>query len=76
MKINKQKIKEILEAYSIMMNPDTMQSEIAAERLQVCDICEYNVKKLGLAKCSLCSCIIRGKVFSARNSCPANKWKR
>lgn len=76
MKITKEKIKEILEAYSIMLNPDTQQSEIAAERLQICDKCEYNIKKIGLAKCSLCSCIIRGKVFSTKNSCPANKWKR
>ena len=44
--MTKEKIKEIIKAYSVMINPSEIQSVIALERLTICDSCEYNKKNL------------------------------
>lgn len=74
--MTKEKVKEIIKAYAVMINPNDIQSIIALERLAICDSCEFNKKKLGISKCSLCGCVIKAKVFTDKNSCPINKWKR
>jgi hypothetical protein len=71
------KLKEIIEAYSIMMSPDDRQTQIAMERLMVCNECPANkVNSAGIRYCGECGCVIKAKVFSTKNSCPLNKWEK
>lgn len=69
------KIKEILKAWNIKFNPSEEQAKLAAERLSVCDTCEFKVSNLGIKRCSVCGCALKGKVFSpVKGACPKGKW--
>jgi hypothetical protein len=68
------RIEEIFKAWSIWFNPDDAQSELAAERIQICDSCEHK-RTNPMIHCGLCGCILRGKIYSpTKGACPAGKW--
>ena len=79
--MNLSKIKEIFNAYAVMMDPTTEQSAIAAQRLETCNSCEFiketNLGALGVVKaCGLCGCVLKGKVFvPTKDGCPKKKWE-
>lgn len=76
-KLTKDKVKEIIKAYSIMLSPDEEQSMIAIQRLSICDTCESKkVNGVGLHYCGECGCFLKAKVFSETNNCPLNKWEK
>jgi rubredoxin len=69
------KIEEILKAWNISFSPNEAQAQLAAERLTVCDLCEFKVTNLGLKRCKVCGCALKGKVFSpVKGACPKGKW--
>lgn len=75
--MNVRKIKEIIQAYSIMLRPNEEQNKIAIERLEICDGCDKRkVNSVGIPYCGECGCVIRAKIFAKSNSCPLKKWKR
>ena len=77
MKLGKEKIKDILKAYAIMLNPDEEQSLIAIHRLSVCDGCDRkNTNRVVLHYCGECGCFLKAKAFSETNTCPLNKWEK
>jgi len=77
MKLGKEKIKDILKAYAIMLNPDEEQSLIAIQRLSVCDECDSKkTNSVGLHYCGECGCFLKAKAFSETNTCPLNKWEK
>ena len=69
------KVQEILKAWNISFNPNDAQAQLATERLSVCDSCEFKVSNLGIKRCSVCGCALKGKVFSpVKGACPKGKW--
>ncbi len=74
------KIKEIFNAYAVMADPTTEQSEIAAQRLETCNNCPFMKESdMGFTVvkiCGECGCLLRAKVFvTEKTSCPKNKWE-
>lgn len=69
------KIEEIFKAWNISFNPDEKQAELASKRIETCNSCEYKVTNLGVNRCSVCGCALKGKVFSpVKGACPKGKW--
>jgi hypothetical protein len=69
------KIEEIFKSWNIAFNPDNKQSELASKRIEICNGCEFKVTNLGINRCSVCGCALRGKVFSpVKGACPKEKW--
>ena len=71
------KIKEIVTAWAIAVNPTEEQKEVAEQRLQTCMGCESWAKSaVGIEYCSICGCLTKAKVFSPKGiqACPLNKW--
>jgi hypothetical protein len=68
------KVKEILVSYLTAMNPTEEQKVLAEKRLETCLECEHWVQNP--ARCGLCGCLTKGKVFTPRgaDACPAHKW--
>jgi hypothetical protein len=71
------KVKDIVSAYKIMLNPNDTQEEIAMERLLVCHNCPFlKENSAGIKYCGQCGCVIKAKIYSKNNNCPENKWTR
>jgi hypothetical protein len=71
------KIKEIIEAYAVKVNPTQEQKEAAEVRLATCMECpEWKKNPLGIAYCGKCGCATSGKIFSQKGmqACPLHKW--
>jgi len=74
------KVKEIFNAYAVMVDPTTEQSTIAAKRLETCNSCPF-IKEIdwgvGMVKiCGQCGCVLKAKVFvPEKTACPENKWE-
>lgn len=68
------KIQEIFTAWRIALDPNETQSELASERIQICDSCEFKMT-IPLIHCGKCGCVLKGKIFSpVKGACPENKW--
>jgi hypothetical protein len=78
--MNLSKIKEIFNAYAVMVDPTLEQSKIAATRLETCNGCEF-MKEMDagvttLKICGQCGCLLKAKVFvPEKTGCPENKWE-
>jgi hypothetical protein len=71
------KIKEIFKSWNIALNPDETQAELASQRIEICNSCEFKVENLGFNQCSICGCALKAKVFSpVRGACPEGKWDK
>lgn len=69
------KVEEIFKAWNIALNPDDKQAELAAKRIEICNSCEHKVKNLGINRCSVCGCALKGKIFSpVEGACPEGYW--
>ena len=69
------KIQEIFKAWNIAIDPNEKQAELASKRIEICNSCEYKVTNLGINRCSVCGCALKGKVFTpAVGACPKGKW--
>jgi prolyl 4-hydroxylase len=69
------KLQEIFQAWNIAFDPNSEQSELAAKRIEICNSCSKKVTNLGINRCSVCGCALKGKVFSpAKGACPEGKW--
>ena len=70
------KIKEIIQAYAIAINPTKEQKQWAEKRLEICMKCEHWKSQLGIEYCGKCGCATKGKVFSPKGmeACPLGKW--
>lgn len=69
------KIEEIFKAWNIAFDPDKEQAELAAKRIEICNNCDKKVTNLGINRCSVCGCALKGKVFSpVKGACPEGKW--
>jgi rubredoxin len=75
------KIQEIFHAWRIALDPNEQQVELASERIQICNECEFKVIE-PIIHCSLCGCVLRGKIFTPikgteeKPTCPKHKWKQ
>jgi hypothetical protein len=69
---------EIFTAWTKLLNPSVTEKELAEERLAICNTCNYKlyVSELRMFVCDGCNCPIHAKVYSNKNNCPLNKWKR
>lgn len=65
---------EIFKAWATMFNPNSVQVDLALERVQICESCEY--KKISpMVHCELCDCPLKAKIYSPlKGACPAGKW--
>jgi hypothetical protein len=69
------KIAEIFTAWGISFNPNDAQSELASQRIEVCNRCEFKQTNALVNTCSLCGCALKAKVFTpVKGACPAGKW--
>jgi hypothetical protein len=69
------KIEEIFKSWNISFNPTEQQNELASKRIEICNSCEYKVSNLGINRCSVCGCSLKGKIFSpVKGACPEKKW--
>lgn len=69
------KLQEIFKAWNIAFDPSNEQSELAAKRIDICNGCDKKVTNLGINRCSVCGCALKGKVFSpVEGACPEGKW--
>ena len=71
------KVIEIIVAwFNLIFN---RRRQIAKERYNVCKTCPYRDKVDllgGIEICGLCSCPLKAKTHSPKNSCDAKKWSR
>lgn len=68
------KIEEIFKSWKIAYNPNDLQSELAAARMEICDTCEYK-REIPLIHCGECGCALKAKVYSPKiGACPKGKW--
>ena len=89
------KLEEIFRSWSIAYDPNEKQADLAAKRIVICDECEFKVLTpigplFNIARCSLCGCALRGKIFTPRTyldglnehndpnlgSCPKSFWRK
>lgn len=71
------KVEEIFKAWNIAFNPNSEQAELASKRIEICNSCEHKVTNLGVNRCSVCGCALKGKVFSpVKGACPKGKWNQ
>lgn len=71
------KLQEIFQAWNIAFDPNNAQAELAAKRIEICNGCEFKVTNLGINRCSVCGCALKGKVFSpVKGACPKAKWDK
>lgn len=68
------KLVEIFKAWGIALNPNEPQALLGAQRLAVCEICEFK-SDVPIKRCTVCGCALKAKVFSpVKNACPKGKW--
>jgi hypothetical protein len=68
------KIVEIFTAWGISFNPNDEQAQLAAERIAVCNECEFKESK-PIQRCTVCGCALKAKIFTpVKNTCPKGKW--
>jgi len=71
------KLQEIFKAWNIAFDPNNEQAELAAKRIEICNSCDKKVTNLGINRCSVCGCALKGKVFSPiKGACPEGKWNK
>lgn len=69
------KLQEIFKAWNIAFDPNNQQAGLAAKRIEICNSCDKKVTNLGINRCSVCGCALKGKVFSpVKGACPEGKW--
>jgi len=79
----------IIEAWKKSFSPSEEQIQIAKNRAEICNGCEYKVelnnallskftendKILNKFKCNRCGCPLSKKIFARlKTACPLNKW--
>jgi len=80
------KVEEIFKAWQISYNPNFNQADLAADRIIICDNCEFsesvNIGTLEFFKrCKICNCVLKGKIYTPKTyldeggSCPKVLWK-
>jgi hypothetical protein len=68
------KIQEIFTAWSIAFDPNQAQSDLASERISICNECEFK-NTIPIIHCGKCGCALKAKIFSpVKGACPENKW--
>jgi hypothetical protein len=70
---------EIIEAWMIAGNPTKIQKELAYNRAEICESCEFKKEILKGVKmttiCNECGCPISKKIFTNNyDPCPKHKW--
>ena len=51
-----------------------MATKSAKERIEICKVCPYAKKTLGMLRCGLCGCVMVIKTRVLKAKCPAGKW--
>ncbi len=68
------KLVEIFKAWNIALAPDEPQAMLAAQRIAVCESCEFRADT-PFKRCTVCGCALKAKIFSpVKNACPKGKW--
>ncbi len=68
------KIEEIFKAWRIAYNPNEAQTELAVERITICNGCEFKAEE-PLIHCTVCGCSLKKKIYSpVKGACPKGKW--
>jgi ribosomal protein L37AE/L43A len=69
------KIEEIFKSWKIQYNPSIEQSELAAERIEICNKCPHKIGT-DIFRCNLCGCLLASKIYSpVIGACPENRWE-
>ena len=71
------KIEEIFKSWNISFDPNNKQSEIASQRIEICNSCEHRKTTIYINTCGVCGCLLKGKIFSpVVSACPKGKWDK
>lgn len=84
--IVKSEVDKIFESWRIVFDPNNPQAQLAAERIKICDGCEFKATTPVLngdiyTRCTVCGCSLKGKIYTphtfqdAGGSCPKELWK-
>lgn len=78
------KLEEIFRAWKISFNPNDAQADLAAKRIEICDVCEFKDAipigpNINVYRCSVCGCALKGKIYTPvthkdGGGCPKGKW--
>lgn len=69
------KVTEIFKAWRISYSPDADQAALAAERIQICNGCEFK-RDVPTVYCSVCGCALKKKIYSpVKGACPKGLWQ-
>ena len=78
------KVEEIFKSWMISWDPTIEQADLASDRIQICDACEFRILTpigpfLNIARCSVCGCSLKQKIFTPltykeSGGCPQQKW--
>ena len=69
------KVTEIFKAWRISYSPDADQAALAAERIQICNTCEFK-RDVPTVYCSVCGCALKKKIYSPiKGACPKGLWQ-
>lgn len=68
------KLEEIFKAWNIALDPNQTQALLGAQRLAVCEGCEFK-SDTPFKRCTVCGCALKAKIFSpVKNACPKGFW--
>lgn len=68
------KITEIFKSFKIAYDPNSNQINLAAERINICNACEFK-KDIPIVYCSVCGCTLSKKIYSpVKGACPKGFW--
>lgn len=80
------KVEEIFKAWRISFNPTDAQADLAAKRIEICDVCEFKqifeiAQTMSFARCNVCGCALKGKIFTPvthvqGGGCPKGFWNQ
>jgi ribosomal protein L37E len=70
------KIKEIVTAWIVSINPNDDEKLLAEKRYEICFTCTKRGSKMNIEICTACGCPLSKKIFTLKDegSCPLKKW--
>lgn len=75
----KKKLTDIIEAWKSLATGKGFNIQEAQRRAEICAACPFyndTLKKVGMATCQKCGCVIAAKTKHMKSSCPIGKWTK
>ena len=65
------KLEEIFKSWGIAFDPNEAQADLAKNRIEICDVCDFKALTeigpiISFARCTLCGCALKAKIYTPR----------